>query len=118
MVKNPTIWRNPSGYDTVTNGNAGFSLLLETGSHLLTETAFKLLLEDDIATPKIPVSWSGVVETPTAWEARDGSSSVTIGTGDTRITEQGDTRITEQTDTRITGLATYVLKTPTVWVDA
>lgn len=117
MVKNPTQWRTESGYDTVSNGNAGFSLLLETGSRLLSETAFKLLLEDSVVTPKKATTWTGTDKAVTSWEALDGTSSVTIGTGDTRITETGDTRMTEQGDTRITDLATFAVKNATVWVE-
>lgn len=117
MVKTPTVWRTDNGFDTVTNGNAGFSLLLETGFHLLTETAFKLLLEDDIVTPKAPASWALDTKTTSSWEAADGFSTVTVGTGDARLTEQGDTRITEQADSRITELATYAVKSATQWVE-
>lgn len=115
MTKNATVWRTDSGYDTLTTANAGFSLLLETGSRILSETAFKLLLEDTVATPKNASSWTSVDKTATAWEALDGTSTVTIGTGDTRVTETGETRITEQGDTRVTDLATFALKNTTTW---
>jgi len=117
MVKNPTVWRTSSGYDTVTDDNAGFSLLLENLSHLLTETSFKLLLEDAVVTPKHPTAWGTVDKPRTAWEARDGYSSVTVGTGDTRYTETSDTRITEQGDTRTTELSTFSDKPRTAWAE-
>jgi hypothetical protein len=56
-MKNPTAWKDQSGYDSVTNANAGFSLLLETGDNILTETGFNLLLEDTVVTPKEVTLW-------------------------------------------------------------
>ena len=56
-MKNATAWKTPSGYDTVTDDNEGFSLLLETGFNLLTETGFYLLLEASIVTPKSRTEW-------------------------------------------------------------
>lgn len=60
MVKTPTQWKMPSGSDTVTNANAGYFPLLETGSRILLETpaSSRVLLEDTVVTPKIPIAWA------------------------------------------------------------
>ena len=55
--KNPTNWKMPDGFTTVTPDNAGFDLLLETGGKLLLETDGRLLLEDTTTTPKRPTRW-------------------------------------------------------------
>jgi len=117
MSKVATTWRTQSGYDTVTDDNAGFSLLLETGFSLLLETGFDLLLEDGVATPKHPTQWGSVAKTRSSWESRDGYSTVVVGTGDTLLTSQGDTRVTEQGDTRVTELATFSEKPRTEWTE-
>lgn len=117
MPKVLTQWRNNNGTDTVTDGNADSSLLLETGFSLLLETGFDFLLEDGTATPKHPTEWSGVAKVRSSWAARDGYSSVTTGTGDTRYTETSDTRITETGDTRITEPATFTDKPRTEWTE-
>lgn len=117
MSKPATIWRNQNGTDTLTDDNSGFSLLLETGFSLLLEAGFDLLLEDAVMTPKHPSEWSSAAKVRSSWEARDGYSSVTTGTGDTRYTEVSDTRITETGDTRITEPATFTDKPRTEWTE-
>ena len=115
MPKPVTIWKTRSGSDTVTAHNADSSLLLETGFVLLLETNFDFLLEDSVVTPKSRTDWDSVSKVRTSWQMRDGYSSVSVGLGDTRFTEQSDTRITEQGDTRITEPATFTDKPRTEW---
>lgn len=117
MVKNPTIWRTPSGSDTVTSANNGFLLLLENGFHLLLETTGRLALESNVVTVKESTSWAGTTKPTSSWAERSGSASVVTGVGSTRLTEQSDTRVTESGDTRITEVNTYTEKIPQVWVE-
>ena len=115
MAKPVTAWKTRSGYDTATADNAGFSLLLEDGFNLLLETGSELLLEDTVISHKNPSEWSTPAKVRSSWAERDGYSSVVIGTGDDRITEQGDLRITEQGDQRISELVTFTKKPVTEW---
>lgn len=114
-MKQATVWKTQSGYDTVIDDNAGFSLLLETGFNLLTETDFNLLLEDSVVTPKNSTEWSTASKVRSSWAMRDGYSTVQVGSGDMRFTESGDMRITEQDDSRTTELATFSEKPRTEW---
>lgn len=117
-MKTSTAWRTRGGYDTVTDDNSGFSLLLETDSNLLLEAGFDLLLEDGVVTPKNPSEWGLDSKNRTSWEARDGYSTATVGLGDDRITYNSDNRITEQGDQRITEPSTFSEKPRTAWEDA
>lgn len=58
------------------------------------------------------------VRTPTVWEARDGSSSVTIDTGTFRVTEASELRVTEASEARANELATFSLKETTAWSES
>jgi len=118
MIKTATVWKTRSGYDTASPTNEGFSLLLETGDSLLLETGFDLLLEDTYISQKSATEWTTPAKVRSSWEARDGYSSVSVGVGDDRITEQSDARVTEQGDQRITEPATYFKKPATEWSDA
>jgi len=117
MPKLATQWRTENGTDTVTD-TSGYSLLLEDSFDLLLEDSFELLLEDSTVTPKSPTEWTITDKIRTAWEARDGFSTVTTGVSTTRITEQGTDRITEQSTARITEDSQFTQKNPTEWTDA
>ena len=117
MTKIATKWKTRSGYDSVTDDNAGFSLLLETGDHLLTEASVEILLEDYLVNTKEASIWTTPTKIRTAWEARDGYSTGITGVSTDRITEQGDTHITEQGDTRVTEDNEFTTKNPTSWVE-
>lgn len=59
-MKTPTQWITQPGYDKANADNAGYDLLLETGSHLLLETGSDILLEDTVVTPKPATAWAEV----------------------------------------------------------
>lgn len=117
MPKTATLWRTPSGTDTVSPDNEDDFLLLEDGDNILLETGDDILLEPNVVTPKHPTEYTTPAKIRTNWQARDGFSTALIGVSVARITEASDTRITEAGDSLVTEDVEFDFKNPTEWTN-
>lgn len=117
MAKLATKWQAKDGFSTVTPENAGFSLLLEDGFTLLLETDDELLLEDNVVTAKNASGWTDPSKQSTAWQAKDGFSTIQPGVSETLTTEADEERLTEAGDARVTEDVSLTKKNPTEWAN-